>query len=185
MIPHPNRKPVRTTLPAIAIVAAITLLSGCANIEKMTALKFKDKCTYVGRDDFEKKTKVFTDTHIYVRGFPLWYEGYYFFAQKRDNEEIDYQLIFETVYTGGWGFWKSAKDQNGKQFSLSRFQSGIYDTRMWERYAVHLSREYLEGIRKTGITWRFYRDSPRTSTPTLLPQMIDGFLMRVDETFKE
>ena len=149
----------------------------------MTALQFNDKCTFVRRDDFEKKTTVFTRTHVFVSGTPTWREGYYFAAGKQDDGEINYSLIFETAYTGGWGFWESAKDQNGKQFSLNRYEAWRDDSLMWERCGVRLSREYLESVRKTGITWRLYRDSPATSTPTLLPQVIDGFLMKVDEVF--
>ena len=185
--PSDNRKTMKTTLPIIVIATAITLLSGCATpVHKMTAQQFKDKKTYVRRDDFEKETTVFSMTHYFAGGRgPRWNEGYHFYAEKPDNGKISYTFVLLTGYTGGWRFWKSATDQNGKRFSLQQYSTERgYDGQMWEWCAVDLSREYLESIRETGIAWRFYDANSNTITTTLLPQIIDGFLMKVDEVLK-
>jgi len=181
---------VRATLPAIAIVAAITLLGGCKIlfheflVARMTAQQYKDQCIFVTRDDFKKTTSVETQLfNFYFKSNS--YEGYRLYSVKKDNGNVVYGLDLYTSYGRGWAFWNNAADQNGNEFSMKQLKTIRSESGKTEEWAsAQLSREYLESIRKTGITWRFYGRSI-TAQATILPQIVDGFLMRVDETFKE
>jgi len=175
---------MKTTLPAIAIIGASILLGGCItpNVSDMTAQQFKDKFTFVSRDDFKKITTVKSEEVRFTRISGVSRETYQLVATKKDGDNIFYRLKLHTDHKGRV-FWKSAVDQNGNEFSLETNDVSVSDLSVEEWCSAQLSREYLESIRKTGIYWRFY-GSTETTAP-MSPQAIDGFLMRVDEVFKE
>ena len=156
-------------------------------IANMTPQQFKDLRTSVSRDDFEKTTRVETSKVYFTKGSPIPKEAYYLIATKKDGEKIFYQLMLYSEYStlrgGGRIFWERAADQNGNNFLLKPSGVDVYETLIEEWSSAQVSREYLESIRKTGITWRFY--GRVTSTALIQSQVIDGFLMKVDEVFKE
>ncbi|MDR0902070.1 MAG: hypothetical protein LBM92_04800 [Opitutaceae bacterium] len=182
---------MKITSSAIAIVATITLLGGCLslpNVADMTPQQFKDLRTSVSRDDFEKTTRIETSRIYFSKGpLPLPREAYYLIATKKDGAEISYRLMLyseNSLQRGGRPIcWERAADQEGNNFSLESNGVSVFKTLIDEWSSAQVSREYLEGIRKTGTTWRFY--GRVTTTALIQSQAIDGFLMKVDEVFKE
>jgi hypothetical protein len=87
----------------------------------------------------------------------------------------------------GRAFWESAADRNGNKFPLEisniKFKKSNDIIPVTEWSGAQVSQEYLERIRKTGGTWRFY--SKITATAPIDSHAVDGFPMKVDEVFKE
>jgi hypothetical protein len=180
---------MKTTTLAVAIIAAITPLGGCMlpKVNNMTAQQFKDSHTHVSRDDFEKTTRIETSRIFFPKKYSLPPNKAYFLnATKKDGEKAFYRIQLyskNSMRSGGRVFWERAADQNGNKFSLESNGVDINDVFIEEWSSAQVSREYLESIRKTGITWRFYGRA--TATAPIDSQVVDGFLMKVDEIFRK
>ncbi|MDR0901355.1 MAG: hypothetical protein LBM92_01115 [Opitutaceae bacterium] len=175
--------------PSIAIVAAITLLGGCTlpKVSNMTPQQYKDSHIHVSRDDFEKTTTIETSRNYFTKNAPPNpSEAYCLIAQKKDGGAVFYEIMLYSKYSAnriGRVFWSRATDENGTEFSLKAAALDVDYPLIEEWCSAQVSREYLENVRATGIRWRFY--GRVTTTARISPQVIDGFLMKVDEMFKE
>ena len=196
---------MKTTTLTIAIIAASTILAGCALLQPapLTPEQNRDAHTTVFRDDFKKITWIET-SKIYFSEFgvnSLSISGhpnvYRLLATKKDGEKISYALMFSSDEK--MVFWRSMTDQNGNEFPLKKYNmiNNKDDSKQW--YTAELSREYVENIReagvlirkyveqtqKTGINVKFYGKNRATFPITLSSSIADALLMRVDDVFKD
>ena len=196
-----HRRSMKTTLSAIAIIAAVTFLGGCYTIfpkldpANLTAQQYRDKHTSVSRDDFKKLTIVKSSTvdlSFELLAVRLVTSDCYLSAEKRDNAKAFYWINLDTSLNKEGNIdpksisisWESVADQRGNEFPLQEGSTSYWrkDGTTWvdESYYAEVSREYLESIQETGIVVKFY-GKRTTRTATIYPSLIKGFLMRVDE----
>jgi hypothetical protein len=108
-------------------------------------------------------------------------------AEKSDGAtNVNYFLTFRLVggyRTGGWAFVKEAYDRDGKRFVVRDLAKDVDGSLVYEVYGLTLDHDYLESARQAGKELKLFgRREIRFSVPT---NVVDGFLNKVDQTFRQ
>ena len=153
------------------------------NANEMTAQQHKDTSTFVSRDDSQKTTTV-KSSQLYTEDTGFLREYHQFIATKKDDGTVSYEIICYSNRTPP-DLFEKAVDKNGNEIPLKEIKTSVTKDGITEKWhSVQVSRDFLENMRRAKTPMTLYSKTISFKLTTE-PQVVDGFLMRVDEALKE